>query len=157
MARRKEPAMSDRAPALGRRFRSNLSLARGLIDVAPLVDVALLLFLFFVMHASFVVQPGITVNLPETSFDAGAEYGSMEVMISQEKLVFFNDERTTLQGLASSFAQAHHINPGATLVIEADGRVPHQSIIQIYNMAMQAGITNVSVATRVHSAREAPP
>ena len=37
------------------------------------------------------------------------------------------------------------------LVIQADGRVPHETIVEIYNMAMRAGISKVAIAARLAS------
>ena len=147
----------DRISRLRRRFRPENRVARGLVDAAPLVDVALLLFLFFFVNSSFVIQPGIIVNLPESSFLSGARYGRTVVTISQEGMIFFNDERTTLEGLDSVLSQAVHDNPESTLIIEADGRVPHRKLIEIYNMAMEAGIQQVALGTRVSADHRATP
>ncbi len=62
--------------------------------------------------------------------------------------MFFNDERTTLEGLAFAFAQALHEDPEARLIIEADARVPHGTIVEVYNMASGAGISSVVLASR---------
>jgi len=118
-------------------------------DAVVLVDAALLVFLFFLVSSSFVLQPGITVDLPAAPFRAGENFNALVVTISQEGMIFFNDERTTMEGLASEFAQAAHENPKATLMIEADSRVSHGTLVDIYNMAVKAGIRKVSLATRV--------
>jgi biopolymer transport protein ExbD len=132
-----------------RRFRPRHRLAAGRLDAAPLVNIALLLFLFYMVGSPFVLQPGVIVNLPGSSFHAGAPYGAMVVTISQEGMVFFNDERTTVKGLAAAFQQAAHDAPDSTLVIEADGGVRHSLLVDIYNMAEAAGIRRVALATRV--------
>ncbi len=132
-----------------RHYRPRNRLASSPLDAAPLANVILLVFLFFIVNSSFVLQPGIVVNLPDTSFTSGVPFGSMVVTISQEGMVFFNDERTTLEGLAQAFSQAAHSKPDSALIIEADGRVRHERLVRIYNMAMQAGIRRVALATRV--------
>ncbi len=144
-----------RISKLRRRYRPENRIARGIIDAGPLVDVALLVFLFFLVNSAFVLQPGIIVNLPESAFVAGTQYGSMVVTISQEGLIFFNDERTTMEGLGLSFAQAVHEDPNAPLIIEADGRVRHRALVDVYNMAMDAGIKEIALGTRISSARPA--
>jgi biopolymer transport protein ExbD len=47
-------------------------------------------------------------------------------------------------------------NPQAPLIIEADERVPHGIVIQAWNLALDAGVPEVSIATRI-SATEATP
>lgn len=117
--------------------------------MAPLIDVLFLLVLFLIVNSTVVLQPGVRVNLPVSSFEGGASYGAMFVTISQEGMVFFNDERTPLSGLASAFSQSIHMENESRLVIEADARVPHGRIIEIYNMAAEAGIKEVTLATRL--------
>jgi len=116
-------------------------------DALPLLDLALLLVFFFMIQGRFVMRPGIRVDLPAAPFTGGVGYEAMVVTLSQEGLVFFNDERTTLEGLASAFAQAAHQYPGVPLLIEADGRTPNSTIIEVLNMAMRAGIRNAALAT----------
>jgi len=131
------------------RYQPQRRVRRGLIDAAPLVDVALLVLLFFVVNASFVVQPGVRLNLPAADFDAGAPYDSVVVTVAQEGMIFFNDERTTLEGLPAVFAQATYEDPEAQLIIEADERVQHGTLVEIYNMALETGIRKVTLATRL--------
>jgi biopolymer transport protein ExbD len=138
-----------RLSKMRRKYQPENRIAKGLIDAGPLVDVVLLVFLFFLVSSSFVLQPGIRMNLPESPFAAGASYRSLVVAVSQEGMIFFNDERTTLDGLASVFSQAVHDNPDAALLIEADGRVRHSVLVEIYNMAVAAGIEQITLGTQV--------
>lgn len=151
-----QPKLVERVSYLRRRYRTQLRVARGRIDAVPLVNVVLLLVLFFILNAPFVLQPGVTVDLPVSSFAEGVSYGPAVVTISQEGMVFFNDERTTVNALPAAFAQVALEHPQASLVIEADGRVQHSTIVQICNMATAAGIRKVVLATRVQPAEPAP-
>lgn len=134
---------------MGRKYRLQNRRKQGFMDTVPLVDAVLLIFIFFVTQASFVLQPGIRVDLPTSSFDHGAAYGSLVVTVSQEGMVFFNDERTPLDGLGPAFARAVHEQPDCELLIEADDRVRYASLVQIFNMAREAGIRDVTLANRL--------
>ena len=70
--------------------------------------------------------------------------------------MFFNDRRTTMGGLRADFAKAAHGRDDVSLIIEADSRVNHGTLVNIYNLAAQAGIRSVSWATRL-AAEEPPP
>jgi biopolymer transport protein ExbD len=122
---------------------------RGLLAAAPLADVVLSLVLFFVINTSFVLQPGVRLTLPSAEFASGVPYGAIVVTISQEGLIFFNDQRMPLEGLEQAFRRSVYENPDAKLIIEADGRVQHRKLIDLYNMAMAAGIREVALATRL--------
>lgn len=144
-----EQQITDRVTCLRRRFRTRLRRFAGPLDAVPLANVILLLVLFLIINSSYVLQPGITVDLPTSSFASGTPYGAMVVTVAQEGMVFFNDERTTLEGLSAAFSRTAFDQPDATLVIEADGAVQHSRLVEIYNMAMAAGIRKVVLATRI--------
>jgi biopolymer transport protein ExbD len=155
--RQTDKTITDRIGCFRRKYRPNQRLFKGPIEVVSLVNVVLLFMLFFIVRSPFVMQPGITVNLPASSFATGAPYGAMAVTVSQEGLVFFNDEQTTLEGLGALFAQAVFEHPDSSLVIEADERVQHGALVQIYNIAAAAGIKNVVLATRISSTGKQTP
>lgn len=152
-----EKSIVPRIRFVRRRFPLGHRLFRGPFEPVPLINVVLLLVLFLLLHMPFVLQPGIVVNLPTSSFAEGAPYGAMVVTISQEGMVFFNDERTTMEGLGLAFSQAAFEHPDAPLVIEADGRVAQSTIVAIYNMAMSAGLKKVVISTRLSSAPRTRP
>lgn len=141
--------LPERLVHMRRLYRTHPRRIRGFVDAAPMVDVGLLVFLFFVVQSAFVVQPGIRVDLPASAFADAAPYTSPVVTISQEGLIFFNDERTTLAGLGPAFRQRVHEQRDVTLLIEADGRVEHATLVRIYALAREAGITDVVLATRL--------
>ncbi len=94
-----------------RRFPVGHRLAHGPFEAVPLINVVLLLVLFVLLHMPFVLQPGIVVDLPASAFTEGMPYGGLVVAVSQEGMVFFNDERTTMDGLSSAFSQAAFEHP----------------------------------------------
>ena len=131
-----------------RRFQPQRRIAYSPFAVVPLINVALVILLFMLSDAAFVLQPGIMVKLPVADFVSGAHYGSMVVTMTQEGMVFFNDERMPIDGLAFAFSQAAHQNQDLTLIIEADARVPYGMIVRVMNMATAAQIRHVNLATR---------
>ncbi len=143
-----EPVDYSEAVIFPRPFRKRRAFLSYPFETVPFMDLALLVILFFMVQARFVLQPGIRVRLPAAPFDGGVGYEAMVVTLSQEGLVFFNDERTTLEGLSDAFAQAAHQNPDGILLIEADGRTPYSTIMEVQNMAMRAGIREAALATR---------
>ncbi len=131
-----------------RRFRSKSGLFHGPLPLIPMINVALVFVLFMVLDFSFVLQPGVMVELPAADFAGGSHYGSMVVTLTQEGKVFFNDECMPVEGLAFAFSQAVHRNQDLALIIEADERVPYGTVVSVMNMATAARIRKVNLATR---------
>ena len=133
-----------------RRFRATKPAhVQWILEAAPWINAVLLFFLFFIVNSGFVLQPGISVDLPSAPMVGGASYGSPVVTVSQEGLIFFNDERTTMDGLSTLFTAMPEDQKSASLVIEADGKVSHERLVQIYTMALKAGVKRVVLATRI--------
>jgi biopolymer transport protein ExbD len=144
----------ERIIHMRRVFRKENRIANGLIDSAPFIDVVLLFFLFFHAGHLIVLQPGMTIDLPEAPFVSGADYQALILFVTQEGHFYVGDERTTLTGLDYHFARAVHGNPDARLLIEADRRVEYATLVDIYNKAMGAGIRRVVLGTRISSPQE---
>lgn len=128
-----------------RRFKGRYRRSVGPVEVAALLNVILLIGLFHFASSHFVLQPGVRVRLPVAPFLDGAIYGARVLTISQEGMVFFNDERMELDRLEGALART----PGdATLLIEADEGTPYGTLIEVYSMAVKVGIRDVVLATR---------
>ncbi len=145
---------ADYRPLLAPRFAPAHRPLAGRLDPVPLANVLLLFFFAFLVNSSFVVQPGVRIALPAAPLAEGAPYRAAVVTLTQEGMVFFDDRRTTLEGLKSAFAQARFEHPDAALIVEADEGVPQGRLVEIYNMATAAGLREVLLATRVAPAAE---
>lgn len=129
------------------RFRVQVEPARGRIDPAPMVDVVFLLLIFFVLSSSFVLQPAIKVNLPASPVKTTGTFRGHVVTVTRENLLFFNDQRITMEGLQKALRAAG--GPRISeLIIKADKQVPHGTVVQIMSLAVEAGIPVVNIATR---------
>ena len=84
-----------------RRYRPENRLSRGMVSAAPWVNLALLVAMYLYLLAPNVLQPGLTVRLPESPFAGGSRYGHNLVVLSQavagrqerEEIIFFDDRR----------------------------------------------------------------
>lgn len=131
-----------------RRFKGRYRRAVGPIEVTALLNVILLLGMFHFASLSFVLQPGVRVRLPAAPFTDGAPYGSRVLTLSQEGLVFFNDERMAMDALGSALAHAGNDMDSSPLLIEADEGTPYGTLMEVYALATKAGIREVVLATR---------
>ena len=140
-----------------RRFQTGARLFKNPLVIIPVLNVFVLLFLFVVFNSAFVLRPGIKVQLPIGVFQQGSYYSSQTVIVTQEGLAFYNDERVQLENLADTLRLSAGKRSSAELVIEADLRVPYDSIIRVLNMASTAGISNVYLSVRPTFGEETMP
>ncbi|MDD5483731.1 MAG: biopolymer transporter ExbD [Kiritimatiellae bacterium] len=142
---------ADKPQMDGRRWRKmrlNSRLFRHPFGLIPFLNVFLLIFFFVVFNSAFVLKPGIKVQLPVGGFQQGALYSSRAVILTQEGLVFYNDERVPLDALGNALCVSTGKDDAMPLTIEADLRVPYDTIIRTLNMAAAAGISNIFLSVR---------
>ncbi len=141
-----------------RRFRPKYQLYVGPMPVVALVNVALLIVLFMVWGSHIILRPGMIVRLPVAAFVSGVPYGQqMVVTVTQEGLVFFNDDRMPMDRLGPALNQAVRKNKDLSMTIEADTRVPYETVMRVMNMAAAVGIRQVNLATRPSFGEEVMP
>jgi biopolymer transport protein ExbD len=122
------------------------------INVISLVDVLLVLVLFFMVSTSFLRETEITLQLPEATVAAQATTPSetLEIAITQSgsyvvngrELV--NNERRTLRAAIERLAGAKRDVP---VFIRADAAATHQSVITAMDVAGQLGFVKLNIAT----------
>lgn len=134
--------------ALKRNFTARSRRFPPVIEPAAMVDVVLLVLLFFVSSSSYVTRPGVRINLPVALEAEGLSMNAAVVTLTQQGVVFFNDRRIPLRDLRTAFEQFHFEHPDTLLVIEADQQVSHGRFMEVQQMAVSAGIRNLATATR---------
>lgn len=137
-------------------------LAQGLIQTAPWLTIVLLLIFFLLVPMSFMLQPGVTIELPAAPALQGATYGPAAVVLSLEgdargerrEIIFYNDQpypardERNMQALATALERTATAQPGLTLTIVADRQVQQGTLVQLYTLALKAGIHKIHIATR---------
>lgn len=137
-----------------RKFRPTRKPAGVFVSSIAFCDASLLALAFFLVVSPFVLQPGINISLPASPFTGGARFGSLVMSITRAGNYYFNDERVARDRLAEVLEQSAAERPGYPLIIEADESVEHGAVIQAWNAALEAGITEVSIATRILAVEE---
>jgi len=134
------------------KFKRHLEIVKGRMDAVPLVNVALLVLLFFLLSSSFVLQPGVnveTTQLPPSTLFAGVPgQSAMMITVTRDDMIFFKDERMDLVRLKEGLEDAVRRFPGVRVVLKSDERVSYQRLVQILDLIKSAGIQNVLLATR---------
>ena len=113
-------------------------LSAGPLGMVALLNVVLLLLLFFLLGSSFVLQPGIEVTqLPAASFNLPPQFNARLVTLQPGPplRIFYQDQRVTIEELGRQLA-SYHGSP-RTIILRADGGTPYQSVVAVMNQALQ--------------------
>jgi biopolymer transport protein ExbD len=114
-----------------------------LIFLIPLVDVCFLLLLLFLVSSTFLLHPGISVNLPFSKFTLGPQKNPIIVSITPGPypLVYYRDQQIKLAELAQRLQQDH--SPDRSIIIQADRLTPQGSVVEVMNLCLESGYSVV--------------
>ncbi|MEO7168137.1 MAG: biopolymer transporter ExbD [Spartobacteria bacterium] len=131
-------------------FRSRTVSQHPGIQLAPLVDVLLLLLIFFLITWNAARNENeLDVKVPKASAaqEKSAPIGDVIVNVKSDGAVVVNrrtlsevDLTTMLQGLVK-------LNPDQAVVIRGDETGAYKHIVGVLNICSQAGVSNVAFAT----------
>ena len=117
------------------------------LDMTPLIDVVLMLVIFFMLTTTFVLAPGIKVDLPKGLSVQQTRDTDKVVIIMKDGAVYYQDERVDLATLQAVLQQAQHKQPGLRVVIKADKNALHGRVVEVMDMAKSMGIGRLAIAT----------
>lgn len=122
---------------------------RGSLELTPLVDVVLQLIIFFMLSSTFIVQPGIRVELPESRTTRSQEKNELTVTITADNRVYVNELHVSFDELPTVLAnKAKELEKGQLLLIKCDKAVEYGQLIRVLDIAHGAGITTYGLATK---------
>jgi len=127
------------------RFKRHLELEAGRLDIAPLIDVIFLLLVFFMLTSSFILQPGIKVNLPGAITGKIAPRQNVEVIITDKDHIYIEKSRIAIKELRSRLKKAKSGNK--PVLIRADKEASLGKVVTVWDLCREVGISNVNIAT----------
>jgi len=136
-------------------FRKNAKIHSPDINLTPLVDVVLLLVLFFMVTAQFSVLPGLKLMLPGIDSETRVRVSAierLEISVTAEGDMYFEDQLTTLQNLPHNLTRTGAAGEEVVIVISADQSVVYDKIIKIMDTLRREGFSRVVFATRPETA-----
>ncbi len=136
-----------RAFTLGMKLESHLPQQTFWLYLAPVLNVLLVLLIFFLLGSTFVIQSGVSVKLPESAsrlsgFDRAQV---ITVAASAESALYFNGRPVTLDGLRKGLEEKKR--EGRRAIVHADVMAPSGRVQQAINVALGLGF-EVALATQ---------
>ena len=131
-------------------LRSRTPLQHPGIQLAPLVDVLLLLLIFFLLTWNAARNENeLDVKVPKASAakEKSAPIGDVVVNVKTDGNVVVNRRTLNSQELTDLLKGLVQLNAEQAVVIRGDEAGAYKNIITVLNICTQAGITNVAFAT----------
>lgn len=118
------------------------------INVTPMLDVAYVLLLIFIIMTTATVQ-GIMVNLPKASSTPSlAKPQTKAVTITQDGTIFLDTYPVSLQELESLLRQYKAVNPQLPVVVKADSQIAYQRVVDVLDVMGRLEISQLGLVTQ---------
>ncbi|MEJ2173259.1 MAG: ExbD/TolR family protein [Woeseiaceae bacterium] len=122
------------------------------VNLTSLIDVVLLLLIFFMVSTSFVKQSQIAIRLPEVESAVVVEEipDQIDIMITQTGTYLvngrelINSQPATIRNALQKVSGGNHSLP---LTISADANARHQDVVTAMDVAGRLGFVQINIAT----------
>lgn len=124
------------------------------INMIPLIDVVLVIIIFLMLTTTFSKVSGLEINLPTAESD-GSETVAEDIVVAVTAAgdVLVNRQPVGERSIDAIAAALGKAVPGdaaeaPVIVINADAKAAHQSVVDVMQAAQRAGLPHITFATQ---------
>ena len=122
------------------------------INLTSLIDVVLLLLVFFMITTSFVRESELSIRLPEVNSQGAliAETTGLEITVTAKGSYLVNDRALIDNQPATLQAAIRKLMPeidAEQVTISADAQAQHQAVVTAMDVVGRLGFVNIRIAT----------
>ncbi|MCA9732624.1 MAG: biopolymer transporter ExbD [Deferribacteres bacterium] len=118
------------------------------IEITPLVGVALILVIVFMVTSPLIMAPmDMEVDLPKAATREAKSETNITISLSKTGVIALNEDKLPRQNLQGALQVRLKEHPERLVVIRADKNVRHAEILDLLTIAKNAGAQNVALAT----------
>ena len=122
------------------------------INLIPLIDVLLVIIIFLMLTTTYAKFSGIEINLPTADTSKQAEQpNEVNVAVTAGGQVLVNKAplaAADVRSISEALRRAAGDRKDPLIVINADAKATHQSVVDIMQAAQAAGYPHISFATQ---------
>jgi len=121
------------------------------INFIPLIDVLLVIIIFLIVNATFSRTSELQINLPTAEANAVEDKPlviTVDIDAAGQYMVEAEPAGASVQDIASALQAAVGEGKEPTIVINADAKSTHQSVVNVMEAARVANYTHITFATQ---------
>jgi biopolymer transport protein ExbD len=121
------------------------------INLIPLIDVLLVILIFLMVTTTYARYSELKINLPTAVGDASQQKPqSIQVAVDPSGHYLVNEQPVdaTLEAVSRRMTELAKGNAEMVVVISADAKASHQSVINVMEAARRAGLARITFSTQ---------
>lgn len=124
------------------------------INFIPLIDVLLVIIIFLIVNATFSRTSELQINLPTAEANTPEDKPlviTVDIDATGRYMVESQEAGESIEAIATALQAAVGEGKDPTIVINADAKSTHQSVVNVMEAARVANYTHITFATQVGS------
>jgi biopolymer transport protein ExbD len=119
------------------------------IDLTPMLDVVMIMLIFFIVAGSFVREDAIEVDRKQTASNAESNEDSANITIqlTADNIIWIKGRRIDAKAVRANISRLRAENPKATVIIKAHNKSTTMMLAKVVNSSREAGVYGVSLST----------
>lgn len=123
------------------------------INLIPMIDVLLVILIFLMITTTYSKFAGLEINLPTADTQAAQDQPTqINVVVTAQGEIVINKTPLGSRDVDAIAAALQRVAGSGSkepvVVINADAKATHQSVIDVMQAAQHAGLTHISFATQ---------
>jgi biopolymer transport protein ExbD len=122
------------------------------INLIPMIDVLLVIIIFLMLTTTYSKFSGLEINLPTADASKQAEQpNEIDVAVTASGQILINKSpltATDVKSISDALRRSAGTREDPIIVINADAKATHQSVIDVMQGAQAAGYPHISFATQ---------
>ncbi len=122
------------------------------INVTPLVDVALVLLIIFIVTASSMLRTTVPMKLPKSQTAEQSTAGLLTIAVTKKGEIFINAKPATVDGIGAAVAEARgRLKPGdpaLTAFVSADVGAQYGQFAEVVDRLRLEGVYDIAMDTQ---------
>ena len=119
------------------------------INITPFTDVILVLLVIFMVATPLIYQSNIKVRLPESTAAQPRDMGQIKqtiVTITNEGMVYLDDQLVTNQELREQLSLMQKENPGLSVYLRSDQQTRFKDVVDVLDIMTSLGVSKLDIA-----------
>ena len=115
------------------------------VNITPLVDILMLLLIFFIVSSRFKNTPAIEIRLPSATTASVTSGPDIVITITRDNRIFFGKQPVIKPVLRRKLSRMD--SKDKKILLRADQKLSVQRLIELFDLFRELGFRNISTLT----------
>lgn len=118
------------------------------INIAPLVDVVLVLLIIFMATAPLIHRRSVNVNVPKAAHAEVKATTALNLAFTEKRELYLGEDKISYHDLKFQLSSMLRADPGLHIALLADQTIPYGEVVEILDLIRGSGVKKIALEVR---------